>query len=105
MTRGRRPGRAVRDVRTGEPQTPVTDIATPADRVLDALLPRLAREPRPAFSGPGMGATVAFEVAPRIRREGLAPAYRSVGADQPPDGGPGRVGHVVPAGAHARTET
>ncbi|MFD5429849.1 thioesterase II family protein [Streptomyces sp. NPDC127084] len=55
-------------------EDPITDIATLADRVFDALRPRLAREPRPAFFGHSMGATVAFEVAVRMRREGLAPS-------------------------------
>ncbi|MFI6033527.1 thioesterase II family protein [Streptomyces sp. NPDC051315] len=55
-------------------EDPIADIATLADRVFDALLPQLAREPRPAFFGHSMGATVAFEVALRMRREGLAPS-------------------------------
>ncbi|CAM5312618.1 thioesterase [Streptomyces pilosus] len=54
-------------------EAPLTDIGTLADRVLDALRPHLVREPRPAFFGHSMGATVAFEVAVRMRREGLAP--------------------------------
>ncbi|MGW7280714.1 thioesterase II family protein [Streptomyces sp. NPDC054844] len=54
-------------------EEPLTDIATLADRVFDALRPHLVREPRPAFFGHSMGATVAFEVAVRMRREGLAP--------------------------------
>ncbi|WP_395576301.1 thioesterase II family protein [Streptomyces sp. BK79] len=54
-------------------EEPLTDISTLADRVFDALRPHLVREPRPAFFGHSMGATVAFEVAVRMRREGLAP--------------------------------
>ncbi|MDV6287581.1 alpha/beta fold hydrolase [Streptomyces sp. UP1A-1] len=60
-----------RQDRRGE--TPMTDIGELADRVFEALRPQLVREPRPAFFGHSMGATVAFEVAVRMRREGLAP--------------------------------
>lgn len=60
-----------RQDRRGE--TPMTDIGELADRVFEALRPQLLREPRPAFFGHSMGATVAFEVAVRMRREGLAP--------------------------------
>lgn len=55
-------------------EEPVTDIAVLADRIFDALRPQLVGEPRPAFFGHSMGATVAFEVALRMRREGLAPS-------------------------------
>ncbi|MFE7129680.1 thioesterase II family protein [Streptomyces sp. NPDC057638] len=61
-----------RQDRRGE--EPLTDIATLADRVYEALRPELERSPRPAFFGHSMGATVAFEVALRMRRDGLAPS-------------------------------
>ncbi|TYB44917.1 thioesterase II family protein [Actinomadura chibensis] len=54
-------------------EDPITDLQVLADRVFEALRPRLAD--RPAFFGHSMGAVVAFEVARRMEREdGVSPA-------------------------------